>query len=43
MIVKNEKIRDKVLENKSFQDIAEKVIKFLEANKDYRIAVLSAI
>ncbi len=32
MISKNEAIRDKVLENKSFQDIAEKLIKFLEAN-----------
>ena len=32
MISKNEAIRDKLLENKSFQDIAEKLIKFLEAN-----------
>lgn len=43
MIVKNEKIRDKVLETKSFQDIAEKLIKFLEANKDYRLSVVSPI
>ena len=38
MIPKDKELRDKVLGCKSFQDIAEKLIKFLEANKEFRLA-----
>ena len=38
LIPKDEDLRDRVIGCKSFQDIAEKLIKFLEANKEFRLA-----
>lgn len=37
MIQKNEEIRDKVLHNQSLQDMAKKMKKFMEANKEFRL------
>jgi hypothetical protein len=41
MINKNEELRDWVLDNKSFQDFAVNLTKFLESNKEFKLAVFS--